>query len=94
MLLDCVLNARLRKPFTNVPPDCALSVISRTEVNASLSTKFKDVERELKKAKDSRSRIDELKYSEFLVPKAEIQPEVLPEKYQTSICPIRTRTKQ
>ena len=72
MLLDCVLNARLRKPFTNVPPDCALSVISRTEVNASLSTKFKDVERELKKAKDSRSRIDELKYSEFLVPKAEI----------------------
>lgn len=45
LLLDCVLNGKLVKPFTLVPPDSHLPVFNKAEVLSQLSSKFKDFEK-------------------------------------------------
>ena len=43
-LLDMILNKRLEKPFTKVPPDSNnLDMLQPTEVKARLTTKVKNV---------------------------------------------------
>ena len=43
-LLDMILNKKLEKPFTKVPPDSnSLDMLQATEVKASLTNKVKNL---------------------------------------------------
>ena len=48
LLTDSVLNGKLIKPFTLVPPDSHLPVLNKAEVNSQLSAKFKAFQKNLK----------------------------------------------
>lgn len=41
LLTDWVINGKLLKPFTLVPPDSHLSVLNKAEVSSQLSMRFK-----------------------------------------------------
>ena len=48
-LLDQILLQKLQKPYSNVPPEGGLPILSKTEVMASLSMKFKTLNVEIDK---------------------------------------------
>ena len=60
LLLDWVLNGRLVKPFTLVPPDSHLPVFNKAEVYSQLSTKFKDFEKNSDSKDVSKSKTPEI----------------------------------
>ena len=47
ILTDCVLCGKLSKPFTLVPPESYLPVLSKAEINSKLSAKFKAFQKTL-----------------------------------------------
>ena len=46
-LADWVLNGKLEKPFTSVPPDSHLPVLNKADVNSKLSIRFKAFQKTL-----------------------------------------------
>ena len=47
LLVDCILNKKLTKPFTLVPPESHLKILSKAEVNSQLSSKFKSFQKNM-----------------------------------------------
>ncbi|CAI2366973.1 unnamed protein product [Moneuplotes crassus] len=47
ILTDCVLNGKLTKPFTQVPPDAHLPVLNKAEISSRFSAKFKAFQKTL-----------------------------------------------
>ena len=56
-LLDMVLNGKLEKPFTRVPPDGNLDMLQATEVKATLSQKVKAVLARRDKSEERRAEM-------------------------------------
>lgn len=54
-LLDMVLNKKMEKPFTKVPPDGSLEMLQITEVKAKLSAKVKNYLNSRDKSEERRS---------------------------------------
>ena len=63
-LLDMVLNRRIEKPFTKVPPEGSLEMLPITEVKAKLSAKVKSFLTNRDKSEERRSQLN-LSVEEF-----------------------------
>ena len=57
-LLDMVLNRKIERPFTKVPPDGSLEMLQITEVKAKLSQKVKMFLSNRDKSEDRRAQLN------------------------------------
>lgn len=57
-LLDMVLNKKIEKPFTKVPPEGGLEMLPMTDVKAKLSAKVKNFLNNRDKSDDRRSQLN------------------------------------
>jgi hypothetical protein len=57
-LLDMVLNKKIEKPFTKVPPEGGLEMLPITEVKAKLSSKVKTFLNNRDKSEERRSNLN------------------------------------